>query len=149
MQELIVVFADTITLFNYHKKTGYWYSRVLHGVDVGEDFSGKKDTTAVQNEDTVRVLLHCNSDKSIKVGNNRLHYLSPKDFANTDYPANNYTIDKEQDFVVAGDCASVPIDDNSEENGLYHRMNDTRDGVYAIKSCSYYGLIPHFEIVGK
>lgn len=143
------MYLDTVTLFNYHSATNKWYPTVLTGVDAGEDVSGKKDEMGIQNEDRTILLVPCAANKTVNVGIKSKPYLSPKEYAKVQNPANFITFDKEQDFFVIGEYNTSPIDDDTEADGLYHRLNDERDGVYAIKSCSFYSLLPHFEIIGK
>lgn len=143
------MYQDTVTLFNYHSESGYWFPTVLTGVDVGEDKSGKNDAKGIQNEDIIYLLVPCSANKTVNVGIKSKPYLSPKEYSKTSNPAKFITFDKEQDFIVIGEYNTTPIDDNNEAEGLYHRLNDELDGVYSIKSCSFYGLLPHFEIIGK
>lgn len=144
-----MMYRDTVTIFNYHEATNKWYPTVLTGVDVGEDTSGKNDVRGSLNEDATYLLVPCSAAKIFNLGAKAKPYLSPKEYAKIQDPSNFITFDKEQDFFVVGDYNESPIDDDAEENGLYHRLNDELDGVYAVKSCSFYSLIPHFEIIGK
>ena len=91
------MYQDTVTLFNYHSESGYWFPTVLTGVDGGEDKSGKNDAKGIQNEDIIYLLVPCSANKTVNVGIKSKPYLSPKEYSKTSNPAKFITFDKEQE----------------------------------------------------
>jgi len=82
--------------------------------------------------------------------NEERQYLGPKAYAALTSPAGYFTFKPETDFIMVGNFShSEPISDDDFEQGLYHAMNETQDGVYMVTSAAYFSLIPHFEIGGR
>ena len=146
------MYNDTLTLFNYHKKTGFWYPSVISGVDVKEIHSSDLTTRGTNNGDAVEVLINCTTDKIVvcKDGAEKC-YTKAKAYHKINNPESYITFDTEQDFFFVGEWDDLsPIsDDDGFDSGIYQQLNDELDGVYKITSASYFSLIPHFEIGGK
>lgn len=146
------MYNDTITLFNYHKKTGFWYPSVISGVDVKEIRNTSSTTMGTNNGDTVELLINCIPEKMIVCKNGaEKRYTKVKVYHKINNPENCITFDTEQDFFFVGEWDDLaPIsDDDGFDSGIYQQLNDELDGVYKITSASFFSLIPHFEIGGK
>lgn len=118
-------------------------------MDTGENLNADNGDKGLQNTDSFILLVPCTSGKIINAATVPKAYISPKEYRNVENPADYITFDLSQDFIIVGDVSCSPIDENDEKDGLYHRMNNSFDGVYTVKACSYYSLIPHFEVIGK
>lgn len=156
---------DIVTLFNYHKKTGQWYSLILYGVSLGATHAEASNSrTDVTNQSTAILSVRCNPDKSINNNDDIRYFLHPKEYAVCDNPEECFTFTPGCDFFVEGAvgadnerCSSnAPVAptlksyaDADYENGLYHAMTELNDGVYKVVSSQFFGLIPHFEIGGR
>lgn len=140
------MYDSTITLFNYHEKTGKWFPTVIQKADLLINKSRTATTNGFNNGDSVSIIIRCTPSKSIS----GKEYLSPKVFAKSDNPIQYFTFKPECDFVFESKFESEEdiIDDDYEE-GFYHAMNEAYDGVYMITSAAFFGLLPHFEIGGK
>lgn len=144
------MFRDTITIFNYHAQTGLWYPSVVSCACVSENGGTNAAKNGVQNSDTAEILLQCNADKSVLTSIGQKNYLGAKAYANCDNPEKYFTFHAQQDFILVGGLQDIsPISDADNDAGLYHKMNDTQDGVYMIHTAAFYGLLPHFEIGGR
>ena len=140
----------TITLFNFHAGTGYWYSHVFTGVD----FHDTKASTATQgssrtDSSAAEMILHATKDKTVASGNAVLQYVGPKAYAALSDPSGYFTFKPETDFFVVGSCAEDPIDDDAYDEGLYNALNKAQDDVYMITAAEWFSLLPHFEIGGR
>lgn len=144
------MFNNTITLFNYHAKSGKWYPSMIAGVDFGSTKSSSHTTEGMNSADTVEILINCTAAKIITTSAGGKSYTGPKAYANCADPASCITFTPEQDFVFEGEWSSLdPIDDEDYDDGLYHALNAEYDGIYMISSAAFYGLLPHFEIGGR
>lgn len=157
---------DVVTIFNYHAKTGLWYTSVFKNVHLLE-VNGETATrdSSRTNDSNIELIIPIWTNNSpctcCSVSQNRisyrnpdtgevLRYIGPKAYANLENPHEYFTFKAETDFMVVGNYSSVlPLDDDEYDEGLYHAMNDAQDGVYMITSVVYYGLLPHFEIGGR
>ncbi len=144
------MYESAITLFNFHKATGLWYTSVFSGVDLGVNKASRSTLDGKLNGDTVTAIIHCTADKTfVTADGTAKSYTGPKTYAECENPADCITFNPECDFIYAGAWPEQsPISDD-EENGFYHRMNDTQDGVYMITSAEFFSLLPHFEIGGR
>lgn len=144
------MFQSTITVFNYHKQTGLWYPSVISGADLIASKASTRTTDGVNNADAVDILINCTPAKVITTGAGDKSYTGPKEYASCADPASRITFTPEQDFIFDGEWADLtPIDDEDYDEGLYHALNATHDGIYMISSAAFYGLLPHFEIGGR
>ena len=144
----------TITLFNYHEKSGVWYPLVLSNISLNAVKSNAVTADAgMLNADIVEAVIQVSEDKSVQ----DLHtgiirkYAGPKEYAALENPDEYFTFTPEQDFFVEGNRAEIvdaPILDNDFNNGFYHAVNQEMDDVYMLTSAVFYSLIPHFEIGG-
>ena len=141
------MFADTVTLFNFHELSGKWYPTVFKDVDLQVDASADLATPGKTNSaDIASLLINTKRDKS--VGSKT--YLGPKAFAQCPDPEAHFTFKLERDFFYEGEWPSLdPVLDDEYDSGFYHEVNKAHDGVYAVKSAAFLGLIPHFEIGGR
>ena len=139
----------TVTLFNFHEATGKWYPTEFHNVTLTEANAGTPTPDAgMKSADTVEIIIRTAADKSSTENGVTVRYAGAKEYAALENPVGYFTFTPEQDFFYVGSviAASYPEDDYDE--GLYHHMNKTYDGVYMIQSCMFYSVIPHFEIGG-
>lgn len=145
------MFAATVTLFNFHEKSGKWYPTVISGVDLQVDTASKLSTPGVADgTDTVTLLIQSKRDKTVTTAKGPKTYLGPKAFVQCENPEAHITFKPECDFFYEGVWPSTePIVDEDYDSGFYDEVNNSHDGVYAVKSAAFLGLIPHFEIGGK
>lgn len=150
------MYDAVITLFNFHEKTGMWYTTVFDGVNLLET---KAETVTRDsgrtNGDTVELILHTTGSRTAQaVGANgetvSVQYIGQKAYAALDNTQGYFTFTSETDFVAVGNFAqSAPVADDDYDEGLYHAMNAEYDDVYKITAAAYFGLLPHFEIGGR
>lgn len=144
------MFQSTITVFNYHKRTGLWYPSIIPYVDLIAAKASTRTTDGVNNADAVDILINCTAAKAITTSAGRKSYTGPKEYAGSTAPARCITFTPEQDFIFDGKWSDLtPIDDEDYDEGLYHALNAAHDGVYMISSAAFYSLLPHFEIGGR
>ncbi len=144
------VYCDTITVFNYHKKSDCWYPSVIPGVDLLEAKSRSATATGTNNADAVDIIIRCTPGKEITTAAGAKRYVGLKEYAKSDTPEEFITFTPECDFIYAGAWPETePLLDDDYDEGLYHAMNEGYDGVYMISSTGFYGLLPHFEIGGR
>ena len=140
----------TITLFNFHEATGKWHPTEFRNVSLTES-NGNAPTpdAGMKNADAVELIIRTAADKSNTECGVTVRHVGPKEYAALENPVGYFTFTPEQDFFYVGSvmAASYPEDDYDE--GFYHYMNKTHDGVYMIQSSAFYSLIPHFEIGGR
>ncbi len=150
------MYQNTITLFNYHSDTDSWHTTVFTGVDLIASQGANATQRGQTNSDTVDLLINVTKEKRFNTATNipdvhiNKQYVSPKAYAALPAPNGYFTFSPESDFFIEGNHYSAdPIKDSNSEDGLYNSMNAVYDGVYMIKSVTYYDLIPHFEIGGR
>ena len=140
------MYNDTITLFNYHEKSGKWFYTVIQKADVLINRSVSATTNGFNNSDSVSIIVRCTPAKSV----NGKEYFPPKKFSKCDDPESIFTFKPECDFIFEGKFESdEDIFDDDYDEGFYHAMNEEYDGVYMITSAAFFSLLPHFEIGGK
>lgn len=142
-------FEKTVTLYNFHKKSGRWYTTVFpqsYFLDTRAASSSQHGTTS---GDSANFFFHTSADKSASTTEGIKQYAYPKAYAQLDSPAGYYTFTPQYDFFIHG---SYPLTENVSEddydNGLFHELNKEMDEVYMISSASFFDLIPHFEVRG-
>ena len=146
------MYDDTITLFNFCAATGCWYPSVLSGVELGVSHANNSTREGNKNANTFVALIHTNdmSDKLLTTSEGVKSYIGSKEYAACADPAGFYTFTPEQDFIYEGEWESLdPIEESSEDEGLYQQMNDQYDGVHMIQSAEFFRLLPHFEVEGR
>lgn len=149
------MFADTVTLFNFHEATGKWYPSVISGVDLQVDSASKASTPGTtDSEDTATLLIQSKRDKTVTVlagtEAKTKRYLGPKAYAVCQDPEACITFKPECDFFFEGVWPGTdPVLDEDYDSGFYHEVNETHDGVHLVKSAAFLSLIPHFEIGGR
>ena len=137
MREVLGVYRDTITVFNYHAATGRWFPSVISGADLLTTKANSATTAGGNNADAVDIIVHCTADKRVLTGAGMKSYTGPKEYARCDNPAQHITFAPECDFIFAGAWPDA------------EPLNAERDGIYLISSAGFYGLLPHFEIGGR
>lgn len=144
------MYKNTITVFNYHKKSGYWYPSVISGADLLESASSNHTTGGTNNTDTVSAIIHCTAGRVVRTQSGFKDYVSPKEYARSEDPGRLITFKPERDFIYAGAWSDTsPINDDEYDESLYNALNEEYDGVYRISSVAFYGMLPHFEIGGR
>ena len=155
------MYEHTITVFNFHEKTGAWYTSVFSGVSLYDNASANATPNSGKvNASSIEAIIHVDQNQS--AGGSKMlsyqepetnkvkSYTGPKAYAKLENPDSYFTFKPETDFFVTGNYSSNdPILDEDYEDGLYNAMNDAQDGVYMIASAIFYGLLPHFEIGGR
>ena len=150
MREVIGVYQDTITVFNFHADSNLWYPSVVDGTDLIEHDGTASTHHGKESTDNAEIIIHCGADRSVITSSGVKAYVSPKKYGSCEHPESKITFKPECDFIYAGAWPDLePIDDDEYENGLYHAMNDEHDGIYMIQSVTHFKLLPHFEIGGK
>jgi hypothetical protein len=146
MQGVDAMHREIITLFNFHKQSGKWYTTLFQGVTLlelkGETATGAGGQT---NADSVEAIIHVSPDKAY----DGKTYVGAKEYKEMAVPEEHFTFLAGTDFFMAGDYRMEPVLDDDYDEGLYHEMNRTYDGVYMVTSAAFYGLLPHFEIGGR
>ena len=140
----------TVTLFNFHEATGKWYPTEFHNVSLTES-NGNTPTpdAGMKNTDAVELIIRTAADKSNTENGVTVRYVGPKEYAALENPVGYFTFKPEQDFFYVGSVMATSYPEDDYDEGFYHLMNKTYDGVYMIQSSVFYGLIPHFEIGGR
>lgn len=144
------MYQNTITVFNFHKGTGFWYPSIITGADLLPAKSSNHTTDGMNSADAVDIIVHCTAEKVIATESGDKSYTGPKEYAKCENPAERITFTPESDFIYDGAWPDLaPINDDEYDEGLYHALNEEHDGIYLISSAAFYGLLPHFEIGGK
>ena len=68
MREVLGVYRDTITVFNYHAATGRWFPSVISGADLLTTKANSATTAGGNNADAVDIIIHCTADKRVSTG---------------------------------------------------------------------------------
>ena len=140
------MYDSTITLFNFHEKSGKWFSTIISKADLLVNKSSSSTSGGINGEDSIEIIVKCTPAKAV----NGKDYLPPKQYAKCDDPQNYFTFRPESDFIYDGEwSSSQEILDDDYDEGFYHAMNDEYDGVYMITSAAFFSLLPHFEIGGR
>ena len=150
------MYNDTITLFN--RKAGEqgdtWYPSVLHNVQLIIDMaSTPAEHGTVATDGAALSVRYIRDGVDKKVGEKL--WLLPRDWQKLEDPSGalTFTTGDLFDFFWAGDWGSEnPVNDSAfpESGDFYSHMNSNYDNVFAVHSVKGpYGLVPHFEIVGK
>ena len=150
------MYNDTITLFN--RKEGRagdtWYPTVIKNVHVNTDKSAILAKYGPEAQDKASLHVRYKQDGEKKMVGEK-EWLPPKRWENLlDYSkAITFTDGNRFDFFWLGDWGNEnPVEDvdYASDQDFYTYMNKTRDFVFAISSVGGpYGVIPHFEIMGK
>lgn len=144
------MYQDTITVFNFHRASGFWYPSIITGTDLLAAKSSSHATEGISNADDVDIIVHCTAAKVIATSDGGKSYIGPKEYEKCGDPGRHITFTPESDFIYNGAWSDLtPINDDEYDEGLYHALNDEHDGVYMISSAAFYGLLPHFEIGGR
>ena len=144
------MFKNTITVFNFHEKTGTWYPSVIPGTDLGAARASSKTASGLANADVVTLLINCSAEPHIETSAGRKPYIEPKEYAKCEHPEAHITFTPECDFFMKGAWPDLtPVDDDAYDEGYYHELNTEHDGVYMISSVDFFDLLPHFEIGGR
>ena len=117
MREVLGVYRDTITVFNYHAATGRWFPSVISGADLLTTKANSATTAGGNNADAVDIIVHCTADKRVPTGAGMKSYTGPKEYARCDNPAQYITFAPECDFIFAGawpDAEPLTDDDYDE-----------------------------------
>lgn len=72
------MYQNTITLFNFHKKTGVWYPSVISGVDLIASKANNATKEGTVNGDTVEIIIHCNKEKAVETSEGLKSYTGAK-----------------------------------------------------------------------
>ena len=140
----------TITLFNFHERTGNWYPTIFNQVSLTEAKADSATADAgIKNGDTIEAIIRTAADKSHTESGVKVQYVGPKAYAALENPAGYFTFTTERDFFFVGNSTSGIVSDDDYDEGFYHAMNKEHDGVYLVQSAAFYSLIPHFEIRGR
>ena len=79
MQEVLDVYRNTVTIFNYHEKTERWYSTVFPAVHLEAAKSASPSAGAgILKGDAVGMILPVSKDRSIKVDDTVKQYIGPR-----------------------------------------------------------------------
>ena len=75
MREVLGVYRDTITVFNYHAATGRWFPSVISGADLLTTKANSATTAGGNNADAVDIIVHCTADKRVPTGAGMKSYM--------------------------------------------------------------------------
>ena len=145
----------TVTIFNRHRTgTGdIWYATIIKGIYLNTDKAGIIKKYGAESGDSAVLHVPCIT-KGADIFVTEKKYLSPKRWnAQQDEELTKsltFAAGKAFDFFIAGEWdGELIIPDNKYPNGLYDYLNREYDDVFSVSSAARYGLIPHFEILGK
>ncbi len=140
----------TVTLWNYHQKTGMWYPTVIGGVSFWTNDAAAASSHGGNSATSFEASIPCAPGGAVISKGGEKRFFPPKTYAVCASPDKCVTFSPGIDFIVEGDPESViPIRDTDYESGFYDAMNSANDGVHLLVSSVYYRLIPHYEIGGK
>ena len=152
MRGCIPVYRDTITLFN--RKSGgrgqgdTWLPTVIENVNLTVDRAAIMAKYGQESQDSA--VLHIRYEKDgdqIMVAGKP--WSNPKEWDGTE-DAITFASGNGFDFFWEGRWdGSIVTDEQYGDEGFYNYMNRTHDHVFAVTAVAKYGLIPHFEIMGK
>ena len=137
---------DTITLFNLHR--GRWYPCIIDGVHMEHEAAANLTVNGVNNTSTVLFLIGA-SDGCIKSRDGIRKYVPPKIFQQEEDPSWCITFTPEKDFILEGEYSGDVVSEDNFDEGFYHEINSTYDGVHMITASEYLKLIPHFEVAAR
>ncbi len=151
------MYKDTVTLFNRRKgargQGDTWYPSVLRNVNLLMDKSAVLSKYGADASDNavLNVRYQVNGEKRMIGGK---LWQPPKMWQQSDTPAASLTFTDGEafDFFWLGEWTRGVVSDANypEELSFYDYMNRTCDYVFAVTKVSGpFGVIPHFEIVGK
>lgn len=143
--------TDTITLWNFHKKTGKWYPTVISGVSCRINAASASSVHGGNANDAFLASIPCAAKQSVIAADGaEKTILRPKAYSSSDSPSTCITFSPGVDFISEGAADdTAPVCDADYEAGFYDAMNAKNDDVHLITSAVFYGLIPHYEIGGK
>lgn len=143
--------TDTITLWNFHKKSGKWYPTVIGGCTCRINAASAASVHGGNAKDAFTASIPCTAQQSVIAADGaEKPILGPKAYAASDAPQACITFSPGMDFIAEGSSDdATPICDADYDGGFYDAMNAENDDVHLITSSVYYGLIPHYEIGGK
>lgn len=139
------MFADTVTVFNYHedKKQGIamWYPTVLEGVElqITKGINVSKSGNSAADAANLHIKINADIQRA---------YKKPKEYKALEDKQGFFTL-KPDDFFVAGEYKAGRIDENDYPNGFFEYMKSNYDDVYNITTVDVFKAIPHFEVGGK
>ena len=147
------MFDRTVTLFNFLKSDGKWYSTVIKNCTL-EDTESSSDSARGRNSTSnVRIHLHCNSQQVFKTTRGNIPYVPTKEYQNLTAVSGRVkglTFTPEVDFLVVGkEMKENAVLDDNYENGFYNYVNKTVDDVYMVTNSTWYSLLPHFVVGGR
>lgn len=143
------MFDNTLTLFNYDATNDVWIKNVIYGVDYGYDDSTNSTTTGEVNAEQMVVLIPSDRSGAITTAEDgEKQYLPRLAYQNETDKSDKITFQSGTDFVYFGNfTGDVSLSDDDYDSGMYDYMNKNYDNVYMVRGCSWYSLIPHFEVV--
>lgn len=149
------MYSDTITLFNRLEgdEGDTWFPSVLRNVQLIVDRAAINAKYGAEATDSAVLHIRYKPDGENKMVGEKV-WLPPKEWEKQfDHTQSlTFTGGDRFDFFWLGDWGSEePIEDTATlGTDFYTRMNKTEDFVFAItKVGGPFGVIPHFEIMGK
>ena len=151
------MYTDTVTIFNRKRgKRGQgdmWYPSVLHNVNLNIDKASILAKYGADASDNAVLNVRYQTDGERKMVGEK-PWLPPRAWQQSQDPtaALTFTDGEVFDFFWLGEWSGGVVSDSDygEYVSFYDYMNRTRDYVFAVtKVAGPYGIIPHFEIVGK
>ena len=151
------MYNDTVTLFNRKKgergQGDTWYPSVIRGANLTTDKAAvlsKYGADAADNA-ILNVRYQISGDQKMVAGK---HWQPPKAWQRSEIPAEilTFTAGEAFDFFWLGEWTGGVVSDADYPDAVsfYDYMNRTLDNVFAVTKVSGpFGVIPHFEIVGR
>lgn len=139
------MYADTVTIFNYHKdkkqRIAMWYPTVLDGVELQIAEGVNVSKSGNDNADSASLHIKINADT-------RKIYKKPMEYKALENKQEYFTL-KANDFFMAGAYDNSPINEEDYPNGFFEYMKGRYDDVYNITTVDVFKTILHFEVGGK
>lgn len=143
------MFDRTVTLFNYRKKDGKWYSTVFRNCSLNTQNSLSKTTMGVTNASSMNINFRCDKEKNMRNEGVKKKFYTPKEYQELSSVSKAITFTPEVDFMIIGEVKVNGVSENDYESGFYHYMNDEYDEVYMVTNYALYTLLPHLSVGGK
>lgn len=151
------MYNDTVTLFcRYEDKSGdiVWYAHILENVNLSIDRAAIIAKYGAQSQDNAALNVGYTTDSgAVMVSGTQ--WLPPKEWAGQSPEARvtslTFAAGNDYSVIMAGvwDGPATINDDDYGVNGFYDYLNRKIDNVFTVTTVTKYGVIPHFEIIGK
>jgi len=136
------MYDKKLTLFCEHNHK--WIPTTFNRCEIYTVVAENLTVNGVNNVGNIKMLIQADSDKTI----DGKQYIGVAEYNSKEDVSNFFTFAPERDFVIEGSWEGGEGDDEDYDVGFYQYMNETRDA-HMVTSAAWFGLIPHFEVMGK